>query len=811
MARTLVLSKQNSQFCRSIETVITSLGYVLYKSEHDFAKVMQLVDFVKENAIDQVLMPNPYGNNKRLTCYKKLKECKIKVVASDRGALPDSWFFDKGFNFDSESYSPHEWDKALLLDQQEKVDQYIRQLKKGDSALEKQGDRFGAIQAKKLLGIDPRKKVIFVPLQRPTDTVIKYFSDPIGSIENFIELLVAVEKKINAESNDWVFLLKKHPLETAYFAFESENIGYVTDSTNFYDLIEMSDVLLLINSGVGLNALAFEKKVICVGQSFYAHSGLAVHAKSAEEVVQCLYASDLNPDYLKVSRFFHHLITNVYSFGEFITELVAQKDGAYRNETKKIRFYQVCWLGEKISVKTKRILVVSPLIPYPIYRGNQARVDGVVRWLIKNNYIVDMVVLNTSFSNEKSIDLKNQLLGYYTGINEIHVLKDPSLNKDFIVSKIKPSLKITLKDFFATLQEFNYNILKNEKRDEIVRGFIAGKISDLKKDSPVYSSYFEYMIKKTKENFSGESNSVVNEKSCPSKMVYLIGQLCEKNKYDYLLLNYVKTAGCIPNKFSGKVIIDTHDYQSQFLEEDQQINGKNLNIDLDKYRESEHYWLKKADVLISINPDEQVIFKKIVGTSTIVKTIPAFFPVEDLARPRFWRYNFDVLYVGSISNFNVGGLKWFLDEVLPIVTKVMPDIRIAIAGNVGRSKEIDWQKYSKNITVLGRVSDLAGLYISSLCCIAPILGGAGMKIKVVEALSYSKAVIATEKALEGINTDHYKAALSVNTKREFAEAIIDVVGNPKVRIMLEEGAKNLYQKEHSETALDENLKMIFSV
>ncbi len=811
MARTLVLSKQNSQFCKSIEAVISSLGYVVYKSEHDFAKVMQLVDFVKENAIDQVLMPNPYGNNKRLTCYKKLKECQIKVVASDRGALPDSWFFDKGFNFDSESYLPNEWDKMLCSDQQEKVDQYIRQLKRGDSALEKQGDRFGAVQAKRLLGIDPNKKVIFVPLQRPTDTVIKYFSDPIGSIENFIELLVAVEKKINAESNDWVFLLKKHPLETAYFAFDSENIGYVTDSTNFYDLIEMSDAVLLINSGVGLNALAFEKKVICVGQSFYAHSGLAIHAKNADEVVRCLYSTDLNPDYLKISRFFYHLITNVYSFGEFITELVAQKDGAYRNETKKIRFYQVCWLGEKISVKTKRILVVSPLIPYPIYRGNQARVDGVVRWLIKNNYIVDMVVLNTSFSNEKSIDLKNKLLGSYVGINEIHVLKDPSLNKDFISNKMKPYSSLKAKDIISGAKFIHDDVIKNKKREELVRKIIADKVSEVKKDSVIYKSYFEYFFKKIKEEIAGNGDNVVNEKSCPSKMVNLVNNLCDKNKYDYLLLNYVKTSGCIPESFQGKVIIDTHDYQSQFLEEDQQVNKKNLHVNLEKYRASEHSWLKKADVLISINPDEQVIFKKIVGTNAIVKTIPAFFPVDDLARPRFWRYNFDVLYVGSISNFNVGGLKWFLEDVLPIVTRVMPDIRIAIAGNVGRSKEIDWQKYSKNITVLGRVSDLAGLYISSLCCIAPILGGAGMKIKVVEALSYSKAVIATEKALEGINTDHYKAALSVNTEREFAEALMDVVGNPKIRIMLEEGAKNLYQKEHSEAALDENLKMVFSV
>lgn len=120
MIRTLILSKDNSLFCRSIREVIASLGEVLYKSEHDFPKVMQLIEYIKSNAISQVLMPNPYGNTKRLTCYKKLVELKIQVVASDRGALPNSWFFDHGFNFDSVSYASAQWDFPLTQAEQKK-------------------------------------------------------------------------------------------------------------------------------------------------------------------------------------------------------------------------------------------------------------------------------------------------------------------------------------------------------------------------------------------------------------------------------------------------------------------------------------------------------------------------------------------------------------------------------------------------------------------------------------------------------------------------------------------------------------------
>ena len=40
-------------------------------------------------------------------------------------------------------------------------------------------------ELRKALGISEGKKILFVPLQRPSDTVIKYFSGAIGSFDNF--------------------------------------------------------------------------------------------------------------------------------------------------------------------------------------------------------------------------------------------------------------------------------------------------------------------------------------------------------------------------------------------------------------------------------------------------------------------------------------------------------------------------------------------------------------------------------------------------------------------------------------------------
>lgn len=746
--KTLLLGKKDSLFYKNIEQVISLLDSVVYKSEHDFPKVAELVDFVKDNNIGQVLMPNPYGNNKRLACYRKLKECNIPTIASDRGALPDSWFFDSGFNFDSDSYHPKSWDFQLTKEEEEFTQNYINTFKLGNESLEKQGTRIGGEALVKKLGLE-NKNIVFVPLQRPNDTVIKFFAGFAGSVPKFIDKIHEIESEINHISNNWVFLLKKHPLETEYFPTKTKNIMYVSDDTNVYDLIEASNSVILINSGVGINSLLYGKKVLCLGDAFYAHNGLAISCKSIGDVIKHL-ESTYFPDNTKLLRFTHHLLTSVYSFGKFHTKLVSDGN-AFRNETYAIDFYSVRFLGKEL-VKKKKILILSPLVPFPIYRGNQARIDAVIRGLAKQNFSIELVVLNTSFKDKSSKSLQAELEKFYPEVSHIKVFKDPKFDELPMFRKVA-------------------NFLKDK----------------LSKDE--------------------SKHSISNNLTCPNKVVRYIDKRTQDIDFDYLLLNYAKTVRAIPSNFKGKVIIDTHDYQSAFLQEDQEVNKKSLDIDLEKFRASEHVALNKADVLLAINPLEAELFKNIAKNAKVI-TLPAF-AEENIPTINFATFNFDVLYVGSISNFNVSGLVWFLDNVLPHILITKPDIKIAVAGNIARTKEINWSDYP-NVKVLGIVPDLSPFYISSCCCIAPILGGAGMKIKVIEALSYSKAIVATAKAVEGINYTNYKNSIAVtDSPEDFALKVLEFVNNKKSRELYEMQANKLFNNEHSVSILNKSLSNIF--
>ncbi len=102
------------------------------------------------------------------------------------------------------------------------------------------------------------KKVLLVPFQRPSDTTIKYFSDPIGNFENFVSLVEDVNAELCQAGSLWALIAKRHPLEVER---PSRNLQFVDDETHINDLIDLADAVLVVNSGVGLLAQLWEKPV----------------------------------------------------------------------------------------------------------------------------------------------------------------------------------------------------------------------------------------------------------------------------------------------------------------------------------------------------------------------------------------------------------------------------------------------------------------------------------------------------------------------------------------------------------------------
>ena len=395
---------------RALRDIFPLLGDRLYISEFELVdddnnfQEDKFLELVKLHKITKILFPNPYGNEVRKSIYQWAQKNNFPYYCWERGALPDSWFLDpKGFNSDSSSYNRIHWDFPLSEDQTQQTKHYISRTLRGELSLEKQGERIGGDALLQRLKIGGRK-VLFVPMQRPSDTVIKYMSDDIGEYQNFITFIDDVAKKIKPFG--WIVLCKRHPLET-----ESPQLihaNYVDENTHFIDLLEVADAVALVNSGVGVYAAMLGKPCYHFGNAFYSFEGInkkmSIH-EIDDFVKQVLVGYKVNQE--TVLRFINYLTQKFYSFGASKTKIRAETDGSLRSITTGIDFYEI------------RVPGLDPKIYTPLVRNSLSSTAPIF-----SKFHLDII------QKKKSIkDKENFSVGKHTSIaSKIHSPTVPEKN-----------------------------------------------------------------------------------------------------------------------------------------------------------------------------------------------------------------------------------------------------------------------------------------------------------------------------------------------------------------------------------------------
>jgi glycosyltransferase involved in cell wall biosynthesis len=129
---------------------------------------------------------------------------------------------------------------------------------------------------------------------------------------------------------------------------------------------------------------------------------------------------------------------------------------------------------------------------------------------------------------------------------------------------------------------------------------------------------------------------------------------------------------------------------------------------------------------------------------------------------------------------NRNGLRFLLDGVLPLVWDELPDARLAlVGGGLERPASED-----ARVETLGFVADLAReAYAQATCALAPLLQGGGTPLKLIEALAYGLPVIATPRAVAGLEVRDGEHCLVADGAAEFAAALVAVLrdgGSPEL-------------------------------
>lgn len=327
--RTLIFRKNPFTMARMALPAFGEIYFV--PREQDLPNKESLAAFLQQHAIERIVFFNPYQTRHMRRIQVWARELGIPFLVAERGALPNTSFYDSnGFLLDSTTYAPEHWDKPLSTVQLSKVDDFITRLRYDRPVLEAQTPAEGSAKLRQRLGIKNDEKVIFIPLQRPGDTVTRFFARDVSYAEFEEQVWDLASKEIPGCR----VLIKTHPLEDS-----DRDWGHAVnvDQENIYDLIAACDLVWCFNSGVGVLSAIWEKFCALSGGAFYAIDGVNQYVNGVEDILALI--QDVPAVDVKTSkRFVHHLVENVYSFGTQETKPVRMPDGSRMTATTNIHY-----------------------------------------------------------------------------------------------------------------------------------------------------------------------------------------------------------------------------------------------------------------------------------------------------------------------------------------------------------------------------------------------------------------------------------------------------------------------------------------
>ncbi|MEL6252022.1 MAG: glycosyltransferase family 4 protein [Bacteroidota bacterium] len=129
-----------------------------------------------------------------------------------------------------------------------------------------------------------------------------------------------------------------------------------------------------------------------------------------------------------------------------------------------------------------------------------------------------------------------------------------------------------------------------------------------------------------------------------------------------------------------------------------------------------------------------------------------------------------IFYIGALDwGPNVEGLRWFLKYVWPLIHANYPEVKFYIAGR--RMAPDFLKKPMDNVVLMGEVDESEPFIKSHAVMVVPLLSGSGLRIKIVEAMAYGKAVVATRIAAEGLGAFHGNQILIADKAKDFADCV----------------------------------------
>lgn len=219
---------------------------------------------------------------------------------------------------------------------------------------------------------------------------------------------------------------------------------------------------------------------------------------------------------------------------------------------------------------------------------------------------------------------------------------------------------------------------------------------------------------------------------------YQVNELQKVHHFDCCIINYYELSRLFTKIDIPLKAITTHDY---FSYKTLLVGKRYVKASTDAHQEA--IAMQRCPHIFALNTEEAIYFSKLSPFSKVYNVFSIYqyreCPVVG---------NKVMLFLSGNNPYNVNGLRWFINDIFPLIIKEHTDAELWIAGSI--CKLLTDLSNHPNIKLFGYVKDEKTFYDKADVVINPTYQGTGLKIKTFEAIAYDKITIVHPHSMTGI-------------------------------------------------------------
>ena len=170
--------------------------------------------------------------------------------------------------------------------------------------------------------------------------------------------------------------------------------------------------------------------------------------------------------------------------------------------------------------------------------------------------------------------------------------------------------------------------------------------------------------------------------------------------------------------------------------------------------------------------------------------------------------SYQIGFVGNMGYYpNIQAAKYLAKEILPILKKKYPTIKLLIAG--ARPTTEVKQLESEDVTISGWIEDIRDAYASIQIFVAPIFWGRGQQNKILEAMSMGIPCVTSEQVNNAIGADEGNTILIANNAESWAKQISLLLENKSLQNQFSKQGRKFIEDNFSWEYSVNKLEQIF--